>query len=117
MKANTFQPNFSKSLLFGESPDITEVFKFNYDRNFKNFTLPVHMTDQEVAPPLHVWDKIARILDEQDRKKQFRIQSSPRGFQSLSFIQAKPVNYNKIGLAFLGAVAVVGIMWILASHF
>jgi hypothetical protein len=37
---------------------------------FKDFTVPTNaMTEHEVAPPPHVWDKIACILDEQDRQK------------------------------------------------
>ncbi len=115
MKTKTVYPNFSKSLV-GKSPAITEIYEFNQEPNFKNFTLPVPMTDQEVAPPLHVWDKIARILDEQESKKQFLNQSTPRGFQSQTITQ-KPVKYNKFGVAFLGALTVVGLMWILASLF
>ncbi len=36
---------------------------------FPNFTVPNQFAEQQIAPPLHVWDKIAGILDEQDRHK------------------------------------------------
>lgn len=117
MKANTVELNISHSLLFGKSPAINQINEVDYERNFKNFILPVPMTDQEVAPPLHVWDKISRILDEQDSKKQ-RLHSSPqRSFSTQTFVNTKSANYNKIGLAFLGAVAIAAITFLLISLF
>lgn len=115
MNTKIDQPNISKSL-FGKSPAISEIYEIKKEPNFKNFTLPVPMTDPEIAPPLHVWDKIVRVLDEQDSKKQFLIKSSSRTFQPQTSTQ-KPFIYNKLGLAFLGALAIVGIMWVLSSLF
>ena len=37
--------------------------------SFNDFTVPQPMPQQEVAPPPHLWDKIASVLDEQDRMK------------------------------------------------
>ena len=37
--------------------------------SFQDFTVPQPMPQQEVAPPPHLWDKIANVLDEQDRMK------------------------------------------------
>ena len=112
MKTTTVQPNNSQSHLLGKSPTINEIYENDNEINFKNFTLPVPMTEQEVAPPLHVWDKIARILDEQDSKKQFFQQSSLHYFQPQTFIQTRSANYKYL-LAFLGAAIVVGIVWLL----
>ena len=36
---------------------------------FTNFTVPNQFAEQQIAPPSHVWDKIAGILDAQDRHK------------------------------------------------
>lgn len=37
---------------------------------FKDPTVPTNaMTEHEVSPPPHVWDRIACVLDEQDRIK------------------------------------------------
>ena len=112
MKNSNVQPGNSNSRLFEKNPTIKEIYENDHEINFKNFTLPVPMTDQEVAPPLHVWDKIARILDEQDSKKQFFQPSSLHSFQPQSFIQTRSAN-NKYYIAFLGAVAVVGIIWLI----
>lgn len=37
--------------------------------SFQDFTVPQPMPQQEVAPPPHLWEKIANVLDEQDRMK------------------------------------------------
>lgn len=115
MKITTVKPIISQNLVVGKSLTNNKYQEVYYEKNFKNFILPVPMTDQEVAPPLHVWDKIARILDEQDSKKQFHKQLSHRSFESQTFVRAKSANNNKIGLAFLGAVAIMGILWFLVS--
>ncbi|MCY7422922.1 MAG: hypothetical protein LH478_14415 [Chitinophagaceae bacterium] len=114
MRATTLRPNDSKNVNFGKTLVITEIYDFKSEINFKNFTVPVPMTEQEVAPPLHVWDKIARILDEQDSKKQFHQQSPLHSFQPQIIFQTKNNNYNKYILAFTGAAVVVVLVWFLA---
>lgn len=37
--------------------------------SFQDFTLPETMPQQEVAPPPYIWDRIASVLDAQDRLK------------------------------------------------
>jgi hypothetical protein len=37
--------------------------------SFQDFTIPPAMLHQEVEPPAYIWDKIASVLDAQDRIK------------------------------------------------
>ena len=113
MKATTLRPSDFKNFNFGQTPFINEIYDYKDEINFTNFTVPIPMTEQEVAPPLHVWDKIARILDEQDSKKQFLQQSSPNFFQPQSIFQTKNTHYNRYIVAFIGAAVILGLIWFL----
>ena len=114
MRATRVHPNDSMNFNFGQTPINNEIYDFENEINFKNFTVPLPMTEQEVAPPLHVWDKIARKLDEQDSKKRFPQQSLLNSFQPQTIFQTKTNYYNKYILAFIGAAVVVGLVWFLA---
>ena len=113
MKKSIVKLGNLNSRLFEKKPAINEIYENDHEINFKNFTLTVPMTDQEISPPLHVWDKIARILDEQDSKKKNFQPSILHSFQPQPFIETRSAN-NKYFIAFLGAVAVVGIIWLIA---
>ena len=114
MRATRVHPNDSINFNFGQTQINNEIYDFENEINFKNFTVPLPMTEQEVAPPLHVWDKIARKLDEQDRKKRFTQQSLLNSFQPQTIFQTKTNYYNKYVLAFIGAAVVVSLVWFLA---
>jgi len=64
IQKSTFQP-------FPLSSNWDSVRGTNVDNpfSFQEFTVPQPMPQQEVAPPAHVWDKIASVLDEQERMK------------------------------------------------
>ena len=113
MKAITF-PNGSKDFNFVKNPVINEFYDYNDGINFKNFTVPVPMTEKEVAPPLHVWDKIVRILDEQDSKKQFLKHSALYSFQPQSLFQTKTNHNNRYAIAIVCAAFVIGLVWFLS---
>ena len=68
------------------------------------FTVPVSMTPQEIAPPLYVWDRIANILDEQDRKKMLIKQTEAIAF-------GRKRSSRKVLLFSIGVLAVAGMLW------
>lgn len=37
--------------------------------SLKEFIVPTPISEQEIAPPAHVWDRIANVLDQLDREK------------------------------------------------
>ena len=59
-----FQP-----IPLGSSWDTAKGQHVDNPFSFKEFTVPQPMPQQEVAPPPHLWEKIASVLDEQDRIK------------------------------------------------
>lgn len=69
----------------------------------KNATLP--MREQAIAPPAHVWDKIERILDEQDKQVQHFKDVLNEQKTSIAKNAKKPV-YLAIGVTLLG-----GLLW------
>jgi hypothetical protein len=66
------------------------------------------MSEQIVIPPAHVWEKIERVLNEQDRTE-----SSLNGFFSLT---SKQVATSKrrfpIYFATVGALAMASLVWL-----
>jgi hypothetical protein len=59
-----FQP-----IPLGANWDNVKGFNADNPFSFQEFTVPQPMPQQEVAPPAHVWEKIANVLDEQERMK------------------------------------------------
>ena len=57
------------SIPLGSKWDGTKGNKADNPFSFQDFTVPQPMPQQEVAPPPHLWDKIANVLDEQNRMK------------------------------------------------
>ena len=70
--------------------------------SFQNITVPHSMTQQEVAPPAYMWDRIAKVLDEQDRTKG----KPSMGSYSLSHANVKVAESSK-KIIFYAALAVV----------
>lgn len=63
------------------------------------------MTEQLIAPPARVWEKIEQMLDEQDRKKRSARISPP-------LLQPKTKNGFALCFAALGATVFAGMMWL-----
>ena len=74
--------------------------------SFKEFTVPTPMTEQEIAPPVHVWDRIASVLDQQDRQKGILNTNS-------LFNISKEKKPRKALYAAVGATVIAGIVWLL----
>jgi hypothetical protein len=66
------------------------------------------MTEQSVAPPSYVWDKIEMELNKQDRERSKRLLSLTSGSQEI-----KPKNRFALYFAAAGATVVAGLVFIL----
>ncbi len=69
MKPNIISKTNFQSLPSGNNWEGLKSERVNTSFTFQEFSLPQTMTQQDVEPPVHVWDKIVSVLDEQDRKK------------------------------------------------
>ncbi len=95
---------------FGKGPMSSKNKKIENCTNFLHTTVsPPPMIEQEIAPPLHVWEKISRILDEQDRA---RLIGSPLS----EILPAKSNQFHKYFFATLTAAVVVAVVWLLFKN-
>ncbi len=87
MKPNPVtKTNFQNFPLISDRDD-AKSYQVNNPFSFQDFTVPQPMAQQEIAPPPYVWDRIASVLDEQDRMK---------AAAQASFTQAtKKINKNR----------------------
>ena len=69
MKPGPITKSNFQSIPLGSNWDSAKGLNVDNPFSFQEFTVPQPMPQQEVAPPSHVWDKIANVLDEQDRMK------------------------------------------------
>lgn len=92
---------------FGKGPKVSKNQQSENCNNFLHTTVPPpSMIEQEIAPPQHVWEKISRILDEQDRS---RLIGAP-------ISETLPVKRNqshKYVFAAFSAAVIVAIVWLL----
>lgn len=68
MKSAIFTKNFKK-IPVAHNWESIETSNANTSFSFTEFTIPDSMRQNEVEPPSHVWDRIAKVLDEQDSMK------------------------------------------------
>src|SRR5205085_783042 len=69
MKPNSItKPNF-QSIPVYNGWDSLKTSNVDNPFNFHNFTEPLQMNYKELEPPPYMWDRIAKVLDEQDRSK------------------------------------------------
>ncbi len=74
----------------------------------KNFPLPDTETEPQIAPPAYMWDRIAGVLDEQDRKKELLDYTQ-------SLLNPKPVKTTrKLLKAVAGFSFCIGLYWLLS---
>lgn len=72
-------------------------------------TFNATMTKQTIMPPARVWDKIERILDEQDARK-----SSANNITASTFSRKVSYNRARISLASIAGLGLLaGIVWII----
>lgn len=107
MKTTSIKQTSLTTYPFGKSKLVTEGKNDQDVLSFSEFTLPPPMTEKEIAPPLHVWERIANVLDEQDRQKQML--SSPQPFRS--HISGGP---RKLVFAGMAVTVVAGVVWLLS---
>jgi hypothetical protein len=70
--------------------------------SFQDFTVPQPMPQHEVAPPPHVWEKIARVLDDQEQMKA-QAQASFAKADKKIHTNRKQIIYAAIGML-IGAI-------------
>jgi hypothetical protein len=69
MKPGPIPKTNFQSIPLGSNWDSAKGLNVDNPFSFQEFTVPQPMPQQEVAPPSHVWDRIASVLDEQERMK------------------------------------------------
>jgi hypothetical protein len=69
MKPGPISKTNYQSIPLGSNWDSAKSLNVDNPFSFQEFTVPQPMPQQEVAPPAHMWDRIASVLDEQDRMK------------------------------------------------
>jgi hypothetical protein len=69
MKPGPIPKTNFQSIPLGSNWDNAKSLNVDNPFSFQEFTVPQPMPQQEVAPPAHMWDRIASVLDEQDRMK------------------------------------------------
>ena len=69
MKNANIQQTSLTTYPFGKSKLLHQDLNDQNNLDFPEFTAPTPMTEQEIAPPLHVWERIANVLDQQDMQK------------------------------------------------
>lgn len=100
--ANNFTP-FQSS----ESHLDAGVLKGSNSLSLQHFTVPTPMTEQEIAPPVHVWERIASILDDQDR------QSNEAGILSSLSLTNNRKSLRRYALATTTAIVLAAIFWLI----
>jgi hypothetical protein len=69
MKPNPITKSNFQTISPNESRDSLKTKNLDNPFSFQDFTVPQPMTHQDVQPPSYIWDRIATVLDEQDRVK------------------------------------------------
>ena len=69
MKPNTITKTNFQTISANQNRDSLKTGNSDNPFSFQDFTVPLQMTHQEIKPPAYVWDRIASVLDEQDRLK------------------------------------------------
>ena len=69
MKPNPITKSNLQTISPNQSRDSLKTRNLDNPFSFQDFTVPQPMTHQEVQPPSYIWDRIATVLDEQDRMK------------------------------------------------
>lgn len=69
MKPNPITKSNFRTIQSNEGLDSLKNQSLDNPFSFQDFTVPQPMTHQEVQPPSYIWDRIATVLDEQDRMK------------------------------------------------
>ena len=90
------------------SPDARVSERLHNASGLPPKTVKTTMNERIVMPPAHVWDKIEKILDQQDdrRKEADKIITA-------SFTNTKPYKRKSLYVAAVAGVSVVaGIVWI-----
>jgi hypothetical protein len=69
MKPNTVKKTNVQTIKAVEANNSLKMRNADHSFGFEDFTLPQPMNKKEIQPPAYIWDKIASVLDEQDRMK------------------------------------------------
>ena len=100
MKPGPISKAHFRSIPLGSSWDSVNGPSVDNPFSFQDFTVPQPMPQQEVAPPPHLWDKIANVLDEQDRMK---------AHAQASFTKATTkINHNRKYILYAAIIMIVG---------
>lgn len=100
MKPSPIQKTTLQSIPLSSSWDGVRGINVDNPFSFQEFTVPQPMPQQEVAPPAHVWDKIASVLDEQERMK---------AQAQASYTKAsKKINNNRRYILYAAIVMLIG---------
>jgi hypothetical protein len=107
MKTTTTKQTSLTTYPFGKSKLVQDRQNDQELLSFPDFTLSPPMTEKEIAPPLHVWERIANVLDEQDKQKQML--RTPQPFQS-----HRNRSPRKLVFAGMAVTVVAGVVWLLS---
>ena len=103
MKSNKFKISFNKSS--NKEKQLEELQK---KTNFSSKAVKSTMTEQLIVPPARVWDKIEKILDEQDERRNTADKLITSSFAGKS--ESKPKKLYLATIAGLGVAA--GVAWL-----
>ena len=104
MKNSTSKSNFPDSSSSTEEERIQELQK---KTNFSSKAVKSTMTEQLIVPPARVWDKIEKILDEQDARRNNANTIIAASFGRVGFFKRK--SFYLATIAGLGIAA--GVVW------
>lgn len=77
MKPNVVKKTNFQSIKATEAGTSLKMENADRSFSFQDFTLPPTMNQKEIQPPAYIWDRIAGVLDEQDRMKTLSDISKP----------------------------------------
>lgn len=69
MKPNAVKKTNVQTIKAAAANDSLKMRNADHSFSFEDFTLPQPMSQKEIQPPAYIWDRIAGVLDEQDRMK------------------------------------------------
>lgn len=100
MKPHPISKPQPQSIPLGFNWNIANGHKVDNPFSFQDYTVPQPMPQKEIAPPPYLWDKIASVLDEQDRMRS----QSHNTFTK----PGKEINHSNRYILFAAIVMLVG---------
>ena len=105
MKPGTITKTNFQTMHVANSWDSLKSSNSDNPFSFQDFSEPLPMNYKELEPPAHIWDRIAKVLDEQDRVK-----AIPDVHTAFAPTAATKRANNKRAILFAAAITIVAVI-------